>query len=220
MDGEVRAFHNICRHRGNKLVWNDFPARRRAARCRQFMCKYHGWRYELDGALNFVQQEGEFFDLDKDDFGLVPVHCDVWEGFIFVNLAREPEQSLTEFLGPMVTALEGYPFDQMTERFSYRAEVEGELEALHGRLPGVLPRTRSAREAVAGRSSPTRRRQAGFEAPHYQIDGPHRLVSTAGIRAWDARPGHAQADRGRSPAAGCSGRGTGPTSASRSSPPA
>ena len=62
--------------------------------CRQFTCKYHGWRYDLDGALNFVQQEGEFFDLDKDDFGLVPVHCDVWEGFIFVNLAREPEQSL------------------------------------------------------------------------------------------------------------------------------
>ena len=60
----------------------------------------------------FVQQEGEFFDFDKDDYGLVPVHCDVWEGFIFINLAEEPEQSLTEFLGPMITALEGYPFDR------------------------------------------------------------------------------------------------------------
>ena len=45
----------------------------------------------------------------------MPVHCDVWEGFIFVNLAEEPEQSLREFLGPMITGLEGYPFDQMTD---------------------------------------------------------------------------------------------------------
>ena len=58
------------------------------------MCKYHGWRYDLDGACTFVQQEQEFFDLDKADYGLVPVHCEVWAGFIFVNLAKQPEQSL------------------------------------------------------------------------------------------------------------------------------
>ena len=121
MDGEVRAFHNICRHRGNKLVWTDFPQEESSGNARQFVCKYHGWKYELDGACAFVQQEGEFFDFDKADYGLVPVHCDVWAGFIFVNLADEPSQTLTEFLGPMVTAIDGYPFDQMTERFSYRA---------------------------------------------------------------------------------------------------
>ena len=85
-DGEdVRAFHNICRHLGNKLVWNDFPPEETNGTARQFTCKYHGWRYGLYGACAFVQQEGEFFDLDKSDFGLVPVHCDVWAGFIFVN---------------------------------------------------------------------------------------------------------------------------------------
>ena len=92
MDGEVRAFHNICRHRGNKLVWTDFPGEETSGSCRQFVCKYHGWKYELDGACAFVQQEGEFFDLDKSDYGLVPVHCDVWSGFIFVNLEKEPRQ--------------------------------------------------------------------------------------------------------------------------------
>ena len=40
--------------------------------------------------LTFVQQEGEFFDLDKSRYGLVPVHCEVWEGFIFVNFAEDP----------------------------------------------------------------------------------------------------------------------------------
>ncbi|MEZ5168351.1 MAG: Rieske (2Fe-2S) protein [Acidimicrobiales bacterium] len=90
-DDTIRAFHNICRHRGNKLAWTDYPNREDKGTCRQFSCKYHGWRYNLDGELTFVQQEGEFFDLDKADYGLVPVHLDVWEGFVFVNLADEPE---------------------------------------------------------------------------------------------------------------------------------
>ena len=75
----------MCRHRGNKLVWNDYPSEETDGTCRQFTCKYHGWRYDLDGALNFVQQEAEFFDLDKSDYGLVPVQCEVWEGFVFVE---------------------------------------------------------------------------------------------------------------------------------------
>ena len=50
LDGEVRAFHNICRHRGNKLVWQDYPREEVAGAARQFVCKYHGWKYDLDGA--------------------------------------------------------------------------------------------------------------------------------------------------------------------------
>ena len=44
--------------------------------CRQFTCKYHGWRYGLDGDLTFVQQEDEFFDLDKAEYGLASVQVD------------------------------------------------------------------------------------------------------------------------------------------------
>ena len=40
-DGELRAFHNICRHRGNKLVWEDYPGEETSGVCRQFVCKYH-----------------------------------------------------------------------------------------------------------------------------------------------------------------------------------
>ena len=97
---DIRAFHNVCRHRGNKLVWNDYPGEEASGICRQFVCKYHGWRYGLDGQLTFVQQEGEFFDLQKPDSGLVPVHCDIWEGFIFVNLADGPVQPLRNSSAP------------------------------------------------------------------------------------------------------------------------
>jgi phenylpropionate dioxygenase-like ring-hydroxylating dioxygenase large terminal subunit len=77
-DGQIRAFHNVCRHRGNKLVWNDFPQEETAGSCKQFTCKYHAWRYSLEGELTFVQQEGEFFDLDKKDYGLKDVRCETW----------------------------------------------------------------------------------------------------------------------------------------------
>lgn len=178
MDGEIRAFHNVCRHRGNKLVWQDHPREETSGTCRQFACKYHGWKYDLDGKCSYIQQPGEFFNLDKADYGLVPVHCEVWSGFIFVNLAKQPSQTLTEFLGPMITAID-YPFDKITERFYYRGDIRSNwkvfLDAfqefyhapiLHGRQNPVM-------------SQPAYQ-QGGFYALHFQLDGPHRLGSTTG----------------------------------------
>jgi glycine betaine catabolism A len=184
MDGEVRAFHNICRHRGNKLVWTDFPGEEVGGMCRQFTCKYHGWRYGLDGQLIFVQQEGEFFELDKSSFGLAPVHCEVWAGFIFVNLARVPEQTLRQFLGPMITDLEGYPFETMTARFGYQTTIKANwklyMDAFAEFYHAPVLHAKQSPEKYS-----TAAVQAGFEAPHYQVEGPHRLVSTSGIRFWE-----------------------------------
>jgi phenylpropionate dioxygenase-like ring-hydroxylating dioxygenase large terminal subunit len=183
-EGQVRAFHNICRHRGNKLVWSDDPKQETAGFCRQFTCKYHGWRYGLDGALTFIQQEGEFFDVDKSRYGLAPVHCDVWAGFIFVNFAREPEQPLREFLGPMVTALEGYPFEKQTARFAYSTTIHANwklyMDAFAEFYHAPVLHAKQSPEKYS-----TAAQQAGFEAPHYQIDGPHRMVSTSGVRFWE-----------------------------------
>ncbi|HXY28336.1 MAG TPA: aromatic ring-hydroxylating dioxygenase subunit alpha [Acidimicrobiales bacterium] len=180
-DGQIRAFHNICRHRGNKLVWQDFPKEETRGTCRQFSCKYHGWRYGLDGTLVHVQQESEFFDLDKSGLGLVPVHCDLWNGFIFVNLDAEPRQSLREFLGPMVTGLDDYPFGKMTERYDYVADNNSNWKIFadafqeYYHVPGLHPQ--QVPPAV-------RNPEAGFECAHFQIDGPHPLVSTGGARRW------------------------------------
>ena len=185
-DGEVRAFHNICRHRGNKLVWQDFPREeverhlpavhlqvpRLALLARRVHC-------------TFVQQEDEFFDLDKADYGLVPVHCDVWAGFIFVNLDDTPRWSLPEFLGPMVTALDGYPFDRMTERYEFRAEVDANwkifLDAFqeYYHVPALHPQ-----QVPAAVRNP----DAAFECAHFQLDGPHRVTSSGGARRWTLAP--------------------------------
>jgi Rieske 2Fe-2S family protein len=189
-DGEdVRAFHNICRHRGNKLVWSDFPREETSGIARQFACKYHGWRYGLDGACTFVQQEGEFFGLDKADYSLVPVHCDVFAGFIFVNFASQPSQSLREFLGPMLLGIEDYPFHEMTDRYAFNVECRANwkvfsdafMEFYHAPVVHVGQHPRALRAMI---------NEGGYEAPHYQIDGPHALVTTAGglHRVWDMPP--------------------------------
>src|SRR3546814_637820 len=120
--GVVRAFHNICRHRGNKLVWQDYPREEVAGSCRQFTCKYHGWRYDLEGALTFVQQQEEFFDLDMEEFGLVALRCEIWAGFIFVNCDPEAPP-LLDYMGQMGAGIADYPFEKLTQVHKYRAEI-------------------------------------------------------------------------------------------------
>ncbi|MDT3440715.1 MULTISPECIES: aromatic ring-hydroxylating dioxygenase subunit alpha [unclassified Pseudofrankia] len=177
--GEVRAFHNICRHRGNKLVWQENPGVEVSGTARQFICKYHAWRYGLDGACTFVQQESEFFDLDKATLGLVPVRCEVWEGFIFVNLDDSGSTSVREYLGRFGKGLEGYPFGEMTQTWKYRAEVGANWKlyidafaefyhapVLHGK------------QYVSAES---RKIQSyGYEGLHYDIDGIHSMQSAWG----------------------------------------
>ena len=146
-DDEVRAFHNMCRHRGNKLVWQDYPGEETSGTCRQFTCKYHGWRYSLEGDLTFVQQESEFFDLDKSDYGLAPVRVETWEGFIFVNLDSDDTTPLARVPRRARAGARGLPVRRDDAGLQVPRRGRQQLEAVHRRLHRVLPRTRSAREA-------------------------------------------------------------------------
>lgn len=178
-DGKVRAFHNVCRHRGNKLVWNDYPREEVSGVCRQFTCKYHAWRYNLDGDLTFVQQEGEFFDLDKDKYGLVDVQVDVWEGFIFVNLDQENTTPLRDFLGKFAKGIDGYPFDKLTQVHKYRAEIGANWKLFIDAFAEFY----HAPILHSGQYMPEEARKIqkyGYEAIAYDIDGPHSMVSSWG----------------------------------------
>ena len=176
---EYRAFHNICRHRGNKLVWNDFPKEETSGVCRNFTCKYHGWRYDLEGELTFVQQEQEFFGLDKADYPLASVQIDTWEGWIFVNLDPDNTTGLREYMGALGKGLEGYPFEKMTQVHKYRAEIgsnwklfiDAFTEFYHAPVLHVRQAVNEESEKLA---------KFGYEALHYELDGPHGVVSSWG----------------------------------------
>ena len=120
-DEQVRAFYNVCRHRGNKLVWNDFPNEEIKGTCRQFTCKYHGWRYDLEGALTFVQQAVGVLRPRQGALRTEPGALRRLERVHLHQLRPEPRQTLREFLGPMITALDDYPFEMMTERYDFVA---------------------------------------------------------------------------------------------------
>jgi phenylpropionate dioxygenase-like ring-hydroxylating dioxygenase large terminal subunit len=177
-DAVIRAFHNVCRHRGNKLVWNDFPHEETAGTCRQFTCKYHAWRYSLDGQLTFIQQEEEFFDVDKSRYGLVPVRCEVWEGFIFVNL--DPNAApLADYLGPFAKGIEGYPFHEMTEVYHYKAEVGSNWKLFIDAFAEFYHApVLHQKQAVKGEAD--KLMSYGFEGLHYELQGQHSMISSWG----------------------------------------
>ncbi|HEX2647916.1 MAG TPA: aromatic ring-hydroxylating dioxygenase subunit alpha [Candidatus Dormibacteraeota bacterium] len=83
-DGALRAFYNVCRHRGGPLALKDGTAD-------MLICKYHGWTYRLDGMLRGVPHFNRVELFDKRDYGLTPVHLAEWEGLVFVSLAPRPK---------------------------------------------------------------------------------------------------------------------------------
>lgn len=76
---KVRAFYNVCRHRGG-------PVDVKKGTSSVLQCRYHGWTYKLDGSLRGVPQFNRVDLFDKKDFGLVPVERQAWQGLHFVRL--------------------------------------------------------------------------------------------------------------------------------------
>ena len=108
-DSQLRAFYNVCRHHAAAVVTE-------AQGCaKQFRCPYHGWTYGIDGTLKGMVEFDGVCDFERAANGLVPVHVDTWENFVFVNL--DPDAgSLRDSLGsipPIVAPL------QLTKKLRY-----------------------------------------------------------------------------------------------------
>ena len=137
-DGELAAFHNVCRHRAGALVADG------EGNCGEaFTCRYHGWRYALDGRLRNATDFGQAPGFDPRQYGLFPVRVETWRGLVFVNLdlAAAP---LSEALHPLASAGAGdFPTFPLIERRSHslgcnwKTYVENYLEGYH--LPMVHP---------------------------------------------------------------------------------
>ena len=83
-DGQVRAFHNVCRHRASRVVGDD------KGHCgKAFICPFHGWSYNLDGSLKNIPKANAFPEIDKSQFGLKSLDCEVWQGMIFIRFGGD-----------------------------------------------------------------------------------------------------------------------------------
>jgi carnitine monooxygenase subunit len=106
-DGEIRSFHNVCRHRASRLF--DGPKGHCGGR---ITCPYHAWTYSLDGRLIGVPHRETFRDLKPELHGLVPLEQEIYMGFIFVRL--EPGlPSVREMLAPYAHELAAYRLEEL-----------------------------------------------------------------------------------------------------------
>ena len=92
-DGVVRAFHNMCRHRGSRVVADTQGTCKNA-----LVCPFHGWVYNLDGTLRGAARPRSFPDLDKVEFGLKPIEIEIWMGLIFVRFRPGPQPSVASLM--------------------------------------------------------------------------------------------------------------------------
>jgi Rieske 2Fe-2S family protein len=91
---ELRAFYNVCRHRGSQLVMAEGASEQAGCFGAGIRCPYHSWNYRLNGELHSTPH----LNIDKSDLGLHRVDIDTWGGFVFVRLTPG-EQSLADMLG-------------------------------------------------------------------------------------------------------------------------
>ena len=106
-DHKLRAFHNVCRHRGARLLNAD------SGQCAPALsCPFHGWTYQLDGKLVGVPAESAFANLDKTQKNLVPVDLEIWMGFIFIRFVPDGV-SLAETMKPVEDRLRPYRLPEM-----------------------------------------------------------------------------------------------------------
>lgn len=164
-DGQVRAFHNVCTHRGNKVVPTTDPETFGRARANILSCRFHGWVFGTDGELRSVPLQESFGRLDKACLGLREIACESWEGFIFINLAEAPEQSLAEYLGDFGKLFAGYPYSEATTAFRYSTVLECNWKvALYAFSEGYHVPTIHAGSLPGFR---------GIEHSEFKIIGPH-----------------------------------------------
>ena len=105
-DGGARAFTNVCRHRGARLV--DGPS----GHCGRFVCPYHAWTYDLEGRLIGVPMRETYPALEMDRQGLVKVDVELYRGFVFVRLEGDGP-SVAEMMAPYDHELAPYRFEEL-----------------------------------------------------------------------------------------------------------
>src|SRR6059036_2647259 len=156
-DGAVRAFYNVCRHRGTRLCEAE-----RGRLSETIQCPYHAWTYALDGRLIGAPHMHEVQGFDKKAYPLHAVALAEWEGFLFLNLdpAAEP---LADAFGPLAGRFARYnlPAVRTVRRIEYDVRANWKLilqnyneclhcPTIHPELSTKLPYTSGANDLIDG----------------------------------------------------------------------
>jgi glycine betaine catabolism A len=155
----LRAYFNVCRHRGTRICADargHFPGR--------IQCGYHGWTYGLDGRLIGAPHVREGFS--RSEYPLNNIHCDLWDGHIFLNLAPQPTP-LCEQLGDLPEKFRAWGMSELQtyKRIEYEVEANWKLlilnynECLH--CPILHPALNAVTDYLSGTNDPPHRGYIG-----------------------------------------------------------
>jgi Rieske 2Fe-2S family protein len=180
--GELRGFHNTCRHRGSVLctqAQGSFPRGR-------IVCPYHAWTYDLEGRLVGTPRRMATPDFRAEDFPLHKVAVDTWGGFVFVNLAKDPPP-LRDAVSHRQERYERYRFEDLRIGKRIVADVQANWKLLaenfsecfhcppvHPELCAVVTAYQEA-GAWGLRDGPEEKPQFTSEAKTLTLDGTSRL---------------------------------------------
>jgi glycine betaine catabolism A len=175
--GVVRAFYNVCRHRGTRLC--ETPIGRFS---QTIQCPYHAWTYRLDGRLTGAPHMEEVEGFDKRDYPLHAVALGRWEGFVFVNLSTDPEPFEQAF-APLAGRFSRFrlPALRTVRRIEYEVKANWKLilqnyneclhcPTIHPDLVTKLPYASGANDLVEG----------SFLGGYMEIKPPHESATMTG----------------------------------------
>ena len=176
-DGGLRAFFNICRHRGTRILME--PAGQLSE---TIQCIYHAWTYTTDGRLIGAPHMHEVEGFDKQDFPLHQAAVAEWEGFVFVNIAAEPAP-FREAWAPMIGRLERFNLAglQAGRRVHYEIKANWKLviqnysECLH--CPTIHPELVTRLPYQSGANDLT---EGPFLGGYMEIMEPHQSATSSG----------------------------------------
>ena len=191
-EGAIRAFYNVCRHRGTRLCTESDGVFRGS-----IQCPYHAWTYALDGRLVAAPQMDEVAGFDRAEYPLRELACETWDGHIFINLADSPAP-LAAQLGELPQRFAPWAMQelQLVKRIEYDVAANWKLvvqnynECLH--CPVIHPLLNRMHHYLGAENVPSSEHYCGG-AMGFK-DGVETL-STDGRRRRDFLPGVTGRDR-------------------------
>jgi len=137
----IKAYHNVCPHRGRKLVGTPHGANHACGKRTKFACGYHAWTFDLEGQAIYIPDKDDWKGaLTEKRTRLSEVKVDTWGGWIFINMDPNCE-SLRKYLEPAASLLDPFEFEKMRYRFrqwvvfdcNWKVALEAFLEPYHVR---------------------------------------------------------------------------------------
>jgi Rieske 2Fe-2S family protein len=175
--GELHAFFNVCRHRGTRLCQETA-----GQLSETIQCPYHAWTYSLDGRLIGAPHMNEIRGFDKKDYPLHEAAIAEWEGFVFVNIGKEPVP-FEQTWAPMLKRFARYQLSELMVGHKARYEVKANWKlvfqnyseclhcpTIHPELSTVLPYRSGQNDLTAG----------PFLGGYMEIKDPHESATLSG----------------------------------------